>query len=120
MLGEDNVPLLLFVLDEARPLVKFGPNGKILHDDEEISPFRLLRRALQEVAKSSFEQEDGSGNEPSGIFTVFTDTTSKITNFQPRRKASRKQGIDLFPPIVILPTFDYHVNYRLQITNDPT
>jgi hypothetical protein len=122
MLGEDNVPLLLFVFDEARPLVKLGPNGKILHDDEEISRFRLLRRALQEVAMSSFEQEDGSGNtnEPIGIFTIFTDTTSKITNFQPGRKASRKQTNDLFPPIVILPTFDYHAKYRLQITNDPT
>jgi hypothetical protein len=42
---------------------------------------------------------------PIGIFTVFTDTTSKITNFQP---ASRKQGNDLLPLIVILPTFDYH------------
>ena len=118
MLGEDNVPLLLFVFDEARPLVKLGPNGKILHDDEEISRFRLLRRALQEVALSSFNQEDGS--EPIGIFTIFTDTTSKITNFQPGRKASRKQTNDLFPPIVILPTFDYHAKYRLEITNDPT
>ena len=52
MLGDDPVPLLFFVFDEARPLVKFGPNGKIIHQDEEISRFHLLRRALQEVGMS--------------------------------------------------------------------
>lgn len=117
LLGEEPVPLLLFVFDEARALVKMGLGGKVLKNEGEVSRFRILRRAIRQV---------GISKEPIRILTVFTDTTSKISNFQlsiaPRsfRKTSRaQQGNDLFAPIVILPTFDYHANYRLQITGNP-
>jgi hypothetical protein len=114
MLGEEPVPLLLFVFDEARPLVKMGLGEKPLKNEGEVSRFRILRRAIRQV---------GISKEPIGIFTVFTDTTSKISNFQApllsRKTSPAQQGNDLFAPIVVLPTFDYHANYRLQVTDDP-
>ena len=97
--------------------MKVGVGGKPIQNEEEVSRFRILRRAIRQI---------GISNEPIRIFTLFTDTTSKISNFQPSiaphsfRKALRaERGNDIFPPIVIVPTFDYHVNYRLQITDDP-
>ena len=112
---EPKFPLLLFCFDEARALVKIGLGGKQVQNEEEISRFRILRRAIRQI---------GMLQPPIRIFTVFTDTTSKISNFQPNMgphsvsTAPVQRRNDLFPPIVILPTFDYHANNRLAVTND--
>ena len=115
----DGKPLLLIVWDEARALVEAGIDGKTRRQESSISKFRLLRRALGSIGKINSES-------PIRIFTLFTDTTSRITNFQPALRSSytnrRLSDIGdrrLFDPIVIMPTWDYHAKCDLNTTIDP-
>ena len=57
----------IFCIDEARVLI--SPN-----DEQSVSPFRFLRRALREIRWN-------------GFFVLFLDTLSKISNFVPPKSA---------------------------------
>ena len=113
-------PLFLIVWDEARALVEAGIDGKTRRQESSISKFRLLRRALGSIEKINSKS-------PIRIFTLFTDTTSRIANFQPtlrsssytNRRLSEFGDHRLFDPIVIMPTWDYHAKYGLKTTIDP-
>ncbi|PLW51438.1 hypothetical protein PCASD_00361 [Puccinia coronata f. sp. avenae] len=94
---------VLFAIDEARTLLD-KPNSL------DPSLFYLFRRALRTVKDSS------------GIFTLLVDTTSRVSNFNPRAiddPSSRALGlrgnpIKMFPPIYELRTFD-----RMVPSNPP-
>ena len=74
-LSADEKPLLLFVWDEARSLVEAGINGK-KKPESSISKFELLRETLLSIG--SLHQI--SEKSPVRLFTIFTDTKSKIKN----------------------------------------
>ena len=74
--GSKEEPLLLFVWDEARSLVKAGIDGKVGTQESDTSKFRLLRRALSRI-------DYLNSTDPIRLFTLVTDTTSRIANFQP-------------------------------------
>ena len=75
----DGGPLLLIMWDEARTLVRRGMNrkGNDNNNEFDITPntvtrFRILRRALAAI-----------GGHDVRMFTIVTDTSSRIANFQP-------------------------------------
>ena len=72
----DRKSLLLIVWDEVRALVEAGIDGKTRRQESSISKFRLLRRALGSIGKTNSKSSIR-------IFTLFTDTTSRITIFNP-------------------------------------
>jgi hypothetical protein len=98
-------PLLLFVWDEARTLVNTGMDGRQA-DSALVSIFRLLRRALRRMGRH--------GDPPVfRIFSLFTDTSSRISNFQPRNDTDSSRvpieppsGVLMFRPIVLMPSLD--------------
>jgi len=87
---------VLLALDEASNLIK--------HTDKklDISYFRVFRRVLTEVPSEK------------GFFAVFTDTTSRVANFNPalapdRSARFRDVGSQLFEPIYKISTLDLFV-----------
>ena len=104
--------VLILVFDEARALTESRLDGT--QSFSETTLFRILRRALRLIGKRCRK-----------IFSIMTDTSSRVTNFQPRgdtdssceviKEAPRPQ---MFPPIVILPSVDIAAE-DLQATCDP-
>ena len=107
--------MLLLVFDEARVLTEEALDGKTsVNSSSGTSKFRMLRRSLRSI-----------GTKCPQIFSIVTDTTSRLTNFQPRgdTDSSRETIKDspppkMFPPIIILPTVDGAAE-DLQVTCDP-
>ena len=87
----DNV-CLLFCIDEARVLISST-------DEQSISPFRFLRRALRKIKWN-------------GFFVLFLDTLSKISNFVPPKSADPSSRdisdlpLKLFYPYFRITTMD--------------
>ena len=107
--------MLLLVFDEARVLTEEALDGKSpANSSSATSKFRMLRRSLRSM-----------GTRCPQIFSIVTDTTSRLTNFQSRgdTDSSRETIKDapppkMFPPIIILPTVDGAAE-DLQATCDP-
>ena len=97
--------LLLIVWDEARILVNTNVGGQPA-DISLASVFRLLRRALRRMGRY--------GNPPVfRIFSLFSDTSSRLGNFQPRNDTDSSRapikvpgGPLMFRPIVLMPSLD--------------
>ena len=110
-------PLLLFVWDEARVLVNTCMDGRPA-DSSLVSLFRLLRRPLRQMGRY--------GNPPVlRIFSLFTDTSSRIGNFQPRNDTDSSRapiepgsGVLMFRPIVLMPSLDAAAR-GMAITTNP-
>ncbi|CAG8841880.1 12447_t:CDS:2, partial [Gigaspora margarita] len=96
----------LFAFDEARMLVgKKGGSKNV----EKNSPFYYIRRALILLPEGS------------GIFAVFTDTHSNISNFSPTSyldpsKRVAEEGYLLFAPFYLLDTMDMNVKFKEVMT----
>jgi hypothetical protein len=106
--------VLILVFDEARALTERCLDGKQSVNSSGTTQFRILRRALRSIGKRCRH-----------IFSIFTDTSSRVANFQPRGDTdSSREAIkeapcpQMFPPIVILPTVDVAAE-DLQATCDP-
>ena len=110
--------LLLIVWDEARILVNTGIDGRPA-DSSLVSIFRLLRRALRLMGRH--------GTPPVlRIFSLFTDTSSRLANFQPRNDTDSSRapikprtGELMFRPIVLMPSLDAAAR-TMTITCDPS
>ena len=108
--------MLLIVWDEARILVNTGIDG--LPESSLVSIFRLLRRALRLMGRH--------GTPPVlRIFSLFTDTSSRLANFQPRNDTDSSRapikpriGELMFRPIVLMPSLDAAAR-TMTITCDP-
>jgi hypothetical protein len=111
-------PLLLIVWDEARILVNTGMDGRPA-DISLVSIFRLLRHALRRMGRH--------GDPPVlRIFSLFTDTSSRLGNFQPRNDSDSSRepiqlpgGSSMFRPIVLMPSLDVAAR-TLDITCSPS
>ena len=134
----DNSLPLIFIFDEARTLCDHEAyNGARIYEEhgisfhelikppsserDNLSPyrsfsnFRALRRALRYLSPLT-------GDVPR-IFAVFTDTTSRITNFQPtswndpswRVPSLPEPGPHQFPPVFIFSSVDVYS----RVLNDP-
>ena len=111
-IDERDVDMLLIVWDEARTLVHTGLDGLPL-GDRTISKFRIVRRTTRQIGNFN----SSSPTTMIRMFTLVTDTSSHIANFQPRvryESSSARKEKDLtggprrFAPIVTIPSFDYH------------
>ena len=98
----------LFAFDEARTLVNQKVEGETL--------FYYVRRALKLLPKNV------------GIFTIFTDTHSNISNFSPvyyldPSKRVAEKGSRLFEPFYLLDTVDMNTDFKqvptLEESEDP-
>ncbi|KAI9630216.1 hypothetical protein KEM48_012151 [Puccinia striiformis f. sp. tritici PST-130] len=83
--------------DEARALIALESN-----DDQKLSYFGALRRILSKIPPNM------------KVFTVFTDTTSHVSNFCPtlcNDSSARPppDSLELYPPIYAIGTFDSKV-----------
>jgi hypothetical protein len=87
---------VVIVLDEAVVLTKLG-------QDEPLSKFRALRRAATNI----------------GVVLIVTDTSSKLTNFNPvrdnsarptQRRPPKGQVGRRLPPFFVFPTFDLRLD----------
>ena len=118
LLCDSNDPsdhVLILVFDEARILTEYNLDGKkSVNSSSRISKFRILRRSLRSI-----------GTKCPKIFSIMTDTSSKVTNFQPRGDTDSSRGAiiespspKMFAPIVILPGVDVAAK-DLQATWDP-
>ena len=116
--GKEVQPLLLIVWDEARILVERGQNGEVAKDGQ-LTVFRLMRRVIQDIGNAFTEKANRIR-----MFTLVTDTSSRLINFQPtvdtesdsgRRILDVAEGQAHFDPIYILPTGDYHARRRLSL-----
>jgi hypothetical protein len=110
-------PMLLMVWDEARTLVKIGLDGNPVRLSQfEITMFRIMRRAWREIGRH--------GSKPIlRIFSLVTDTSSRVGNFQPRHDSDSSREVPdpvsgslMFRPIVVMPTFDYSARIHLKLT----
>src|SRR5439155_17977784 len=91
--------------NEARTLVNKAINGR--NDEKFASMFRLSRRTLRLIGRY------GEPPMPFRIFSIFTDTSSRLGNFQPRgdTDSSRLPIEDaissrMFRPINLIPAID--------------
>ncbi|CAG8855418.1 18557_t:CDS:1, partial [Gigaspora margarita] len=89
----------LFAFDEARTLVNQKAEGETL--------FYYVRRALKLLPKNV------------GIFAIFTDTHSYISNFSPvyyldPSKRVAEEGSQLFKPFYLLDTVDINVDREFR------
>jgi hypothetical protein len=113
-LGEkaEGEEVLLFVWDEATTFVKTNLDGQRAKYDEEHSKFDSL---IDTIAKI--------GQLKSRMFSLVTDTTSNLDEFQGPRilHALLKDPTHrkFFSPIVNIPTYDYYANTSLDVTIDP-
>ncbi|OAV96868.1 hypothetical protein PTTG_12065 [Puccinia triticina 1-1 BBBD Race 1] len=94
--GHGNLKVLL-AIDEASMLINH------IDQELEIPYFRVFRRALSAIPSSM------------GFFSVFTDTTSRVANFNPaldRDPSTRFHGVgvDLFAPIYKVSALDVFVS----------
>ena len=119
-------PLLLVVWDEVRSIVDTGLNGeKVNH--RAVTKFRINRRVTHQIGSRW-----AKGRNPIRLFTLVTDTASRIINFQPskviesdsaRLAGDLAEGPAHFNPIYILPTFDYQaekiITLELENVDDP-
>jgi hypothetical protein len=131
-INDQSVPLIL-IFDEARTLCEYEAyDGARIYDEHSthfyqpplttkrdatglpvrsFSNFRALRRALHYLSVGP----PGPTTTPT-VFAVFTDTTSRITNFQPtawndpsmRVIALPEAGQNQFPPIFVFSSIDVH------------
>ena len=141
----ESVPLI-FIYDEARTLCQYEAyNGARIHEEHaanfhqplplvyvrdntmglplrSFSNFRALRRALRYLSVGTI------GAQVPRVFAVFTDTTSRITNFQPaswndpslRVPSLPEPGPGQFRPIFVFSSVDIHsrvLNPAMCISN---
>jgi hypothetical protein len=119
--------MLLIVWDEARSLVQqeiqylnrsVGTSESSNGVSEGVSVFIMLRRALRTLARHKSSQFE--------IFNIFTDTTSRIGNFQACgdmymdsgrevKKDNAPPNSRMFDPIVVLPGID-SAAHNLKVT----
>ena len=107
--------ILILVFDEARVLTEYNLDGqKSVNACSGTTKFRILRRSLRSI-----------GGKCPKIFSIMTDTSSRVMNFQPRGDTdSSREPIKespspkMFPPIVILPGVDVAAKC-LEATCDP-
>lgn len=113
----DSEQLILLIFDEARILTLFNCDGqKPAKSVSRLSRFRLLRRSLREMGKANIR-----------IFSILTDTSSRLTNFQPKvddDPSTRKDNKEprcghLFAPLAVMPTVDLAAK-DLPATCDPS
>lgn len=98
--------MLLIVWDEARILVNTGIDGRPSAESSLVNIFRLLRRVSRKLGRH--------GTLPAfRIFNLFTDTSSRLANFQPRNDTNSSRapievpgGSLMFRPIVLMPSID--------------
>ncbi|KAI9617310.1 hypothetical protein H4Q26_013179 [Puccinia striiformis f. sp. tritici PST-130] len=88
---------VMLAFDEARALIALESN-----DDQKLSYFGALRRILSKIPPNM------------KVFTVFTDTTSHVSNFCPtlcNDSSARPppDSLELYPPIYAIGTFDSKV-----------
>ncbi|POW12877.1 hypothetical protein PSTT_04193 [Puccinia striiformis] len=88
---------VMLAFDEARALIALESN-----DDQTLSYFGALRRILSKIPPNM------------KVFTVFTDTTSHVSNFCPtlcNDSSARPppDSLELYPPIYAIGTFDSKV-----------
>src|SRR5579859_4843761 len=108
--------VILLVFDEARMLTTLCCDGEPPDSSmSQLSRFRLLRRSLRLMGQSNIR-----------IFSILSDTSSRLTNFQPKNDepSSRVEivgprGGEMFAPLVIMPTIDLAAN-DLPVTCDPS
>ncbi|CAG8854769.1 20013_t:CDS:1, partial [Gigaspora margarita] len=96
----------LFAFDEARTLISKNDGIKSVGKN---SLFYYIRRALILLPKEA------------GIFAIFTDTHSNISNFSPvsyldPSKRVAEEGFILFEPFYLLDTVDMNVNFKKVMT----
>jgi hypothetical protein len=112
----DTEQVILLIFDEARSLTLHNCDGKQPHESNaKISRFRLLRRSLRKMGKHNIR-----------IFTLLTDTSSRLANFQPandhdsdRANPDPTEIIHMFPTLCQMPTIDLAAR-DLQATCNPT
>lgn len=112
----DTEQVILLIFDEARSLTLHNCDGKQPHQSNaKISQFRLLRRSLRKMGKENIR-----------IFTLLTDTSSRVANFQPandhdsdRANPDPTEIIHMFPTLCQMPTIDLAAR-DLQATCNPT
>lgn len=118
-LCDSNVPaeqVILMVFDEARMLTTILCDGQAAKTSiSQLSRFRLLRRSLRIIGQANIR-----------IFSILTDTSSRLTNFQPkndnpsaRDPMEVARGGEMFAPLIIMPTIDLAAN-DLAATCDPS
>ena len=108
--------VILLIFDEARNLTLHNCDGKEPYESNaKISQFRLLRRSLRKMGKQNIR-----------IFTLLTDTSSRLANFQPandhdsdRANPDPSEIIHMFPTLCQMPTIDLAAR-DLQATCNPT
>ncbi|CAG8772474.1 11839_t:CDS:1, partial [Racocetra fulgida] len=96
----------LFAFDEAHTLISKNDGNKSVGKN---SLFYYIRRALILLPKEA------------GIFAIFTDTHSNISNFSPvsyldPSKRVAEEGFILFEPFYLLDTVDMNVNFKKVMT----
>lgn len=98
-------PMLLIVWDEARPLVNKAIDGT--NNEKLLSMFRAVRRAFRKIGRH--------GGPPTTfrVFNIFTDTSSRLGNFQPHGDTDSSRlpiqdavPVRMFRPINLIPTID--------------
>jgi hypothetical protein len=106
---------MFLVFDEAHDLTTTHLDGRTTGDPEcrsRVSRFRMLRRSLRRIGEHG--GDDSKYDERIlPLFSIMTDTTSRLTNFQPhndvnssRKEITKSPGRKMFPPIIIMPTVD--------------
>lgn len=108
--------VILLIFDEARNLTLHNCDGKEPHESNaKISQFGLLHRSLRKMGKQNIR-----------IFTLLTDTSSRLANFQPandhdsdRANPDPSEIIHMFPTLCQMPTIDLAAR-DLQATCNPT
>jgi hypothetical protein len=107
--------VIFLVFDEARLITLVNlDNNPAINSESRTSRFRLLRRSLRIIGEKGIR-----------IFSIMTDTSSRLTNFQPhndsassRRPIKNAPGPLMFRPIIVMPTVDLGA-HDLKATCDP-
>ena len=110
-----NEQVIVMVFDEARRLTQVNLDNRLSpYSKTRTSRFRLLRRSLRKMGENSVD-----------IFSIMTDTSSRLANFQSKNdiNSTRKSivpvpGPRLFDTIHIMPTVDLGAD-NLVVTCDP-